>query len=115
MKALRKWYPIDEYPQRVKDLNIDIALAPLRDSDFNRAKSNLRWLEYSALKIPTVASNVEPFRCIEDQKTGLLVTEPGEWENAISELIEDQSKRKMIGENAYHEVKKNFNVEKIAA
>lgn len=115
IQAYSKWYPINEYPQALRNLDLDIALAPLRDNEFNRGKSNLRWLEYSAMKVPTVASNVEPFKCIKDGEDGLLVTEKSEWETAISSLIEDEALRKKIGLNAYKRVKKDFNVEKIGA
>jgi glycosyltransferase involved in cell wall biosynthesis len=111
IKTIRKWYPINTYPQGVKDLNMDIALAPLRDNDFNRGKSNLRWLEYSALKLPTIASNVEPFKCIRDREDGILVTEPEEWIDAMSELIEDESLRRKIGEASYRRVKKDYNAQ----
>lgn len=54
-------WPIDLYPNNLADLRLDIALAPLRDTEFNRCKSNLKWIESSALGIPLVASEVEPF------------------------------------------------------
>jgi glycosyltransferase involved in cell wall biosynthesis len=114
IEANSRWYPIDQYPQALKDLRLDIALAPLKDNEFNRGKSNLRWLEYSALKIPTVASSVEPFKCIKNGEDGVLVTEPGEWEDALVDLIEDEGKRKKVGLAAYDRVKKDFNVETIA-
>ena len=114
IKSQVKWYSIDKYPQAVRDLDLDIAIAPLRDNAFNRGKSNLRWLEYSALKIPTIASNIEPFKCIEDGKTGLLATEVGEWEDMMSFLIKSKDERDRIGQEAYKKVKKDFNVEKWA-
>lgn len=114
VKLMREWHPINIYPQKLKDLNLDIAVAPLRDNEFNRAKSNLRWLEYSALGIPTVASNVEPFKCIKDCKDGVLVTEEDEWIDAISSLIESEQMRKTVGKSAYIRVKKDFNVEVIS-
>jgi glycosyltransferase involved in cell wall biosynthesis len=110
----KSWYPINQYPQELKNLNFDIAIAPLRDNEFNRAKSNLRWLEYSAMGIPTVASNVEPYKCIKDCKDGVLVNEEEEWIDALSSLIESENMRKTIGKNAYDRVKSEFNVSKIA-
>jgi glycosyltransferase involved in cell wall biosynthesis len=76
----------------------------------------LRWLEYSALKTPTVASNIaEANRTIEDGKTGLLVPNTTEaWVEALGKLIEDKKLRIKMGENAYKEVKKNFNMETIS-
>ena len=114
IKAITKWYGIDKYPQALADLNLDIALAPLRDNEFNRAKSNLRYLEYSALGIPTIASNVTPFKMINSGKDGLLVTEVDEWENAMSELITNQKMRKDMGKEAFLRVKKDYNIVKIA-
>lgn len=113
VEANYKWYPIDKYPQALKDMNLDIALAPLKDSLFNRAKSNLRWLEYSALKIPTIASDVEPFRCINDCKDGIIVS-PEQFEEAIETLIKHPTMRKDIGQNAYNRVKKEFSAEKMS-
>jgi len=109
------WVPINEYPQFLKDCQFDIGLFPLYDNNFNRAKSNLRWLEYSALKIPTIASNTaEASRTIQDGYTGLIVKNETEyWVEAISKLVEDRKTRLLIGENAYNEVKKNYNCKQI--
>lgn len=115
VEAHYKWYPIDKYPQALKDLNLDIAIAPLKDSLFNRAKSNLRWLEYSALMIPTVCSNVEPFKCIRNKKDGFIVSaDNDEMEDTLAELITNESLRKQVGRNAYERVKKDYNAEIVA-
>jgi glycosyltransferase involved in cell wall biosynthesis len=105
------WTNINKYPQRLKDMNADISIAPLRDLEFNRSKSNLRWLEASALKIPTIASNVEPYRCIEHGITGFLVKEEDEWVECLSRLIEDRELRKQMGYMSYEKIKQDFNVE----
>ena len=105
------WTDINKYPQKLKDMNSDIIIAPLRDLEFNRSKSNLRWLEASALKIPTIASNVEPYRCIEHGITGFLAREEDEWVEYLSGLIENESLRKQIGKNAYEKIRQDYNVE----
>jgi len=105
------WYDILNYPKRMKQWNLDIGIAPLRDNAFNRSKSNLRWLEYSAMGIPTVASRVEPFsKSIADGKTGMLAYEPNEWVAALTGLIEDEKLRKRIGKNAHRKVKLDYNM-----
>jgi len=115
IKCHNAWSNPYNYPEALYKKNFDIGLAPLLDNNFNRAKSNLRWLEYSALKIPTIASNVEDFkRTIEEDDTGYLCSEPEEWFYKLCMLIENGEKRKQIGENAYREVKKNFNMEILA-
>lgn len=100
-----------KYPQALKDRAFDIGLAPLKDNFFNRSKSNLRYLEYSAMRIPTVASPVEPFEVILNGSTGITVWTPAEWIEALDKLILDYSKRKAMGMNAYNFVKDNYNAE----
>jgi glycosyltransferase involved in cell wall biosynthesis len=108
------WVNINQYPQKLKDMNADINIAPLRDLEFNRCKSNLRWLEASALKIPTVASDVESYKNIEHGKTGFLVKEEDGWVECLSKLIENENLRKEIGNNAYKYIRENYNVERVA-
>ena len=68
----------------------------------------------SALGIPIVASDVEPYRCIEFGKTGYLAREDGDWKRHLSALIEDEGCRKRIGRLAHKEVRENYNATKIA-
>lgn len=102
---------IDKYPKWAASFGFDIGLAPLVDLNFTRGKSNLRWLEYSAMGIPTIASPLNHFvETIKNGETGLIVknnTEQ-EWINAIELLIEDEDLRLRIGKNAHREVKENW-------
>ncbi len=110
VKHIEKWYNIEQYPSELANLRLDIGLAPLRDNYFNRAKSNLKYLEYSALKIPTVASPVEPYKGI----PVCSALDSGGWITILSDLIENKAKRESFGLIAYNHVKKNYNAEKIA-
>ena len=110
--------PISLYPRFMSHFNFDIGIAPLEDCNFNRAKSNLRWLEYSALKIPTVATKISHFeQTITDGKDGLLIpnNDLGLWREKLEYLINDESARKQIGNAAYKTVKTSFNVRKNAS
>jgi glycosyltransferase involved in cell wall biosynthesis len=107
------WYDILDYPKRLRQWNFDICIAPLVDNAFNRAKSNLRWLEYSALGIPCVAGNVEPYRkSISHGKTGMLAYETEEWVDCLSKLIKDTELRHKIGKAARRKVKSAYNMQK---
>lgn len=109
------WAPINIYPQMVAGWNLDIGIAPLRDSNFNRAKSNLRWLEYSALSIPTVASNIQPFKTsIKDGVDGILCNSSQGWYDSLKSLILDPIKRSRMGAEAYNSVRKSHSMGKIA-
>lgn len=115
IKIIDKWAPINVFQDMVKGWQGDIGISPLRDNDFNRAKSNLRWLEYSALQLPTVASTVRPFNeSIKDSVTGLLCSSKQEWYDALKVLIQDENVRKGIGKRAYDDVKERFNMDKVA-
>lgn len=105
------WVPIDKYPNYVSGWDLDIGIAPLLDNAFNRAKSNLRWLEYSALRIPTIASWVYPFKnSIRNYEDGLICNTKQEWYDALKGLILDEARRIRLGEAAYRRVKSDFNM-----
>ena len=53
---------LDEYPQRRADLRADVSLSPLRDSNFNRSKSALKWIEWGSIGVPLLASDVGPYK-----------------------------------------------------
>ena len=66
----------------------DIAIAPSSESNLFRGKSDLRWLEASALGIPLVA-HPERIPAIEDGVTGVHARTPSEVEAALLRLIDD--------------------------
>ncbi len=66
----------------------DIFIAPLTTNEFNRAKSPLKYLEYSALGVPGVYSKIDPFESVvKDGENGLLATTQNEWFEKIKSLI----------------------------
>lgn len=86
------------FPQRLAGLNLDIGLAPLRDIPFNRAKSDLKWLEYSALGIPSVISDVPVFAEPKDRGLALVIpNDEDAWYLTLCRLIEDPNLRRALG------------------
>jgi len=49
------WVKYVAYPYKLATLNLDIGLCPVIDNEFNRSKSAIKYLEYSVMKIPTIA------------------------------------------------------------
>lgn len=101
--TFKRWCPYSEYKLRLSMMNHDINLAPLSDNRFNRCRSAIKWYEGGVLKypIPTLAQNTGPYKAeIEDGKTGLLFSDPAEFEQKLSTLIENQKLRLEIGQNA---------------
>lgn len=111
-------FKYSKYPYFIKWLNKildwDIALAPLENNEINNSKSELKYLEYSALGIPGVYSNIGAYgEVIENNKNGILVgnNESNEWEFAIINLIENRNLQKNIVKNAQEDIKYNYKIE----
>jgi glycosyltransferase involved in cell wall biosynthesis len=85
---------LDSYPTAMA--NFDIALAPAGATNFYRAKSDLRWLEASALGVPTIA---DPFVYdeIEDGVTGFHAATAEEAEQHLLRLVDDEHERLRVG------------------
>jgi glycosyltransferase involved in cell wall biosynthesis len=85
------------YPEALRAARLDIGLSPLADDAFNASKSNLKWLEYSACGIATVASPVQPYRTsIVGGETGLLANTADEWYDALVLLVRDAARRNRL-------------------
>jgi glycosyltransferase involved in cell wall biosynthesis len=100
------------YPLKLASLNLDIGICPIVDDEFNNNKSPLKWSEYGALNIPSVCSDLPPYNCVEEGKTGLLAKTVDDWVDKLSMLIDDAKLRKDMGANAFQDNYENFNLEK---
>lgn len=77
----------------------DVALAPAGRGTFYRGKSDLRWLEASALGIPVIASpKVYPH--IEHGVNGFHAESPDDVEGLLLHLVDDEETRTRVGESA---------------
>ena len=52
------WKRLYEYGQGLYDLNVNMIVAPLQDSTFNRAKSDLKYIEACALGLPIACQDL---------------------------------------------------------
>ena len=48
--------PFEVWPSKLMSMRLDIGLAPLRNTYFNKCKSNIKWMEYSMAYVPGVFS-----------------------------------------------------------
>jgi len=68
-----------------------IAIAPLERNQFNDCKSELKWLEYTAMGIPVVASDFGPYqRVVSSAMEGFLAEDANDWERFLEVLIQDR-------------------------
>ncbi len=88
--------------------SLDINLAPLEQSIFNEAKSENKWVEAALCQVVTVASDVGAFHTmIHDGEDGFLCKDKKEWENVLTQLIEDKALREQVAMKAYQRIIKN--------
>lgn len=90
----------EEFPSFLASLGLDIAVAAIENNQFNRAKSNIKWMEHAMLEIPMVLSDVGPYKCVKHGEDGFLAKTKDDWVKYLSLLIEDAELRKKIGVNA---------------
>jgi glycosyltransferase involved in cell wall biosynthesis len=86
--------PYREYPDLLAEF--DILLAPLADTPFNRAKSDVKLVEAGARRIPWVASALPAYRSW--RVGGILAESPASWPDALATLVEDTDLRFQLGE-----------------
>jgi glycosyltransferase involved in cell wall biosynthesis len=95
------WNDLMSFPASAVDF--DIALAPSGPTPFLRAKSDLRWLEASALGIPTVADPAV-FDEIEHGMTGFHARDLDTLERVLTRLVLDAGLRARVGAAAKEHV-----------
>lgn len=108
---------LTEYPAFARSLRLDIGLAPLADSVFARSKSALKFEEYTALGIPTVASDVEPYRQAFGglDRAGWLAKSTGDWIEALAHAITDAPARAAMVDAADRIVQQKYTTQVAAS
>lgn len=78
----------------------EISLMPLQDTPFNRAKSDLKFIEAGACRVAALASHVVYADSIEDGRTGLLFATPEELHDRLLRLVVMPELARDLGEAA---------------
>jgi glycosyltransferase involved in cell wall biosynthesis len=99
---------IKYYSMLMSDFNPDIALAPVVDHRFNRAKSGIKWMENTLAGAATIASDLDPYsECIKHNETGILCS-PKDWYDAMIRLIDNPDEVDRLHNNARKAVEREF-------
>jgi glycosyltransferase involved in cell wall biosynthesis len=92
----------------------EVVLVPFPDNEVSRAASPLKLFEGMAMGKPVVASRVNGIEeVISNRKNGVLVSpnDIAEWMKAITELLDNRSLARSIGENARRIAKEKYDWE----
>jgi glycosyltransferase involved in cell wall biosynthesis len=84
----------------------DLAIAPLVDTEFNRCKSELKFLQYSAVGLPSLSSNCPPYsNIVKHGIDGILVENTtAAWYKAIVLCLSHRDRLTQIGNAARQEI-----------
>ena len=100
------WRPETE-PDDLRTL--DVGLMPLPDNEWSRGKCGMKALQYMALGIPPVVSPVGVNATIvRDAVNGFHARTEEEWIDRIALLLEDDSLRRRLGEEARKTIEESF-------
>ncbi len=75
---------VSKYMGALRDMDVDVAIAPLHMHIFNECKSHLKLLEFSALGMPVVCTDIYPYR---ESPTPLIKNRNSEWKEWTDRLL----------------------------
>lgn len=84
---------VQEYLPALKNMKVDVAVAPLLDNHFNACKSNLKLIEFGAIGIPVITSDVYPYKDNPGIKIKPHKKQWKDWIDAIKLYSEDHTRR----------------------
>lgn len=119
MDQLEEWHWADLYEGHYQfmmgSVGLDVGIAPLADKEFNRCKSNIKYLEYSAVGYPSILQNMHPYKDdIVNGENALLAGTTKEWIDALEALYQNYALRVKLRMNALATVKALYDVRNVA-
>lgn len=104
------WSGFWEYPAAIDTIDADMAICPIKDVQFNYAKSDLKLLEYSALGIPAIYSSIGngigPYDLVDGTVT--VENKVDDWYNAIKKMAYDEDVQEESLKNGRIELEKRW-------
>ena len=97
----KDFLPTCDYPTYLEKLGeCEISLMPLSDNGFNRAKSDLKFIEAAAARVTPLASTIVYENAIEEGRTGLLFRNAEELHAMLLRLVAMPELARDIGDAA---------------
>lgn len=94
---------------------VDVVLAPLKDNEFNRCKSELKIVEAGWMKKAAICSRISPYQqWIRHEVNGILINPSRnniDWFTAIRRLVLNPNMAEDMGEALHETITKNFDLD----
>lgn len=106
----------EEYQKKLIELNWDVGLAPLADTEFNKCKHYNKYIEYGSIGCVGVYSNIEPYtKVIKNGINGYLCDNIEEiWFQSLETIILNKKVLGEISGNVMKEISQNFTIPSVA-
>lgn len=104
-----EWADPEAVANAIQDF--DIGLYPLLPNSFNHYKCGFKALEYMAMRIPVVSSNVaENCEIVEHGVNGLIAETCGDWTYSLETLTSNTELRQALGRAARSKVEEQYTI-----
>ena len=80
---------------------LDIGLAPLLPTEFNRCRSDVKFLEYASRSLVPVLQNLDPYRHLAGTGAALLFDDPDDLLRQLDRLVAEPALRQAITSTAH--------------
>lgn len=113
-----EWVHVEAFPYKLAALGIDVAVIPLADPSlplmkFNEYKSELKFLEYSALRIPSlVSANRSAYAVCQDRDNALTFADDREFADKLHALCTDLALRRGLAQRAHEWVREYRDIDR---
>lgn len=101
-------YPV--FVDCMKKIHWDIGIIPLEHNEFNKSKSDLKFLEFSAMKLAIVVSNHDIYSQVAQHNKNCLVSQndPNDWYKMLKALIQDRKLRERLSQKAFSQLLEKY-------
>jgi len=115
MKIPYKWSSWSPESEVEEISEIDIGIMPTPDDEWSRGKCALKALQYMALGIPAICTDMGANQDVIDHgQNGFLARTDDQWIDCLEELIDDRAKRLRLGDAARKTVKDGYSMKRCA-
>jgi glycosyltransferase involved in cell wall biosynthesis len=106
-----EWVPYSVAAERDALERADVALMPLADGSYERAKENYKIKIYLACGLPVICSPVGANReFVEDGTRGLWAASEDEWLGALDRLARDEALRRRLGQAGRRYIEETYDI-----
>ena len=82
-----------------------MGLCLLLDTEWNRCRSDVKWLEYAGHRVASLCADLQPYADVRDGETGLLYHHPDQLAAHLDMLLGDEALRRRIADRASEEAR----------